>query len=468
MSILNFPRLFGCGASVNSSSKKQRRALVRATRPVLEALETRRLMSASGAATANAGISYTMALKPDLTATVNNWSVNWGDSGSSQTYTGNPATASHSYMTTGNFKPVATANYSGGASTADALGLDTAFANAASNGSGNGELITGLVSQANIANGIAVQSDGKTIVAGRSTTSGNFTLMRYNADGSIDTHFGTGGGTVTTAFTYGATDVLSLAVTGDPSAGTLKIYASGFYGNTTLNGGYGSLGVARFNANGTLDTTFNPSGATPGMIATDLTNNQSAVGLTVQGTGKLLIGGCPIVLSGGSYVGGGYTIERYNTNGTLDTSFATSGKLTTIYSSYYASFANFQSNGAILTIGVESPSYAFVIHKYSVDGVLDTTFGTSGAVSTGFNTGDDQAYLVTIDASSRIVAGGALWNSGVGYSTFVLKRYTSAGAADFDFRQRRDCLYIHSPGEGLDGQYRYPAGQQDRDRRYLK
>lgn len=397
--------------------------LRRASLATIESLEGRALFSISGPATIVTGASYTLNLKPDLSATVSGISIDWGD-GSTSSPSTTATTASHTYTTSASVTPTATFTYSGGATTTDALGLDVAYASNA------GELVTPLISQDNIANGIAVQSNGKTIVSGRTSATGAFAIVRYNADGTLDTSFGSSG-TVTTSFNYGATDVLALAVTGDEAAGTLKIYAAGFYGNSNLSGGYGTLGIARYNANGTLDTTFNPSGTTPGIVVTDLTNNQCAIGLAVQPSGKLLVGGAPVVSSGGTWTTGGYTIERYATGGTLDTSFASAGKLNTAYDSYFGNFANFNASGAIVTVGLTSGS--FILHKYSTEGVLDSTFGTSGSVNTGFLTGNDQAYLVTVDSSNNILVGGANWNNSVGANTYRLKRYTSSGSADTTF-----------------------------------
>lgn len=75
MAGLNIARFLSRRASHTSFVAKQR-VLARATRPVLESLKSRRMMSASGAATTAAGSMYTLNLKPDLTATVTNWSVN--------------------------------------------------------------------------------------------------------------------------------------------------------------------------------------------------------------------------------------------------------------------------------------------------------------------------------------------------------------------------------------------------------
>ncbi|HEX2830379.1 MAG TPA: putative Ig domain-containing protein [Burkholderiales bacterium] len=100
--------------------------------------------------------------------------------------------------------------------------------------------------------GLALQSDGKIIVAGTVGTSGHydFGLARYNTDGSLDTAFGTGGKVVTS---IGANDDVINAV-------TLQADGRIVVGGYTTNGTYTDSVLARYNANGTLDTSFDGDG----------------------------------------------------------------------------------------------------------------------------------------------------------------------------------------------------------------
>src|SRR5205823_5199649 len=102
------------------------------------------------------------------------------------------------------------------------------------------------------ADGVAIQSDGKIVVAGTCNRGGSdnvFAVARYNADGSLDSTFGSGG-TVTTDFGLGGSDDSAYAVALQPDG---KIVAAGA---TYLGGVPGDFALARYNPDGTLDSTF--------------------------------------------------------------------------------------------------------------------------------------------------------------------------------------------------------------------
>src|SRR6266851_1591525 len=139
---------------------------------------------------------------------------------------------------------------------------------------------------------LAVQADGKILVGGDFTTLGGQSRLcigRLNADGTLDTSFNPGADYL----------VNSLAVQADG-----KILAGGSF--TTL-GGQSRNFIGRLNADGTLDTSFNPA---PGA-------NSGVYSLAMQADGKILVGGYFTILGGHSrnYLG------RLNADGTLDTSF---------------------------------------------------------------------------------------------------------------------------------------------------
>src|SRR5437899_1708420 len=143
-------------------------------------------------------------------------------------------------------------------------------------------------------NSLAVQADGKILVGGRFTTLGGQSrnyIGRLNADGTLDTSFNPGAGVVPYP------DVYSLAAQADG-----KILVGGVY--ATL-GGQSRNNIGRLNADGTLDTSFNPGA------------NNSVYSLAAQADGKILLGGLFTTLGGQSR----NNIGRLNADGTLDTSF---------------------------------------------------------------------------------------------------------------------------------------------------
>src|SRR6266487_6929602 len=125
---------------------------------------------------------------------------------------------------------------------------------------------------------VAVQSDGKIVAAGNSSTVGgpfsvNFALARYNTDGSLDPTFGSGG-TILTSF--GGTVSAAADVVVQPDG---KIVAVGIAGS--------DFGVARYTASGTLDPTFGSGG----LVTTDFGGFDQANGVALQADGKIVVVG---------------------------------------------------------------------------------------------------------------------------------------------------------------------------------
>ena len=175
--------------------------------------------------------------------------------------------------------------------------LDTSF------GTG-GIVIYSLGINADSLQAIAIQPDGKIVVAGVANDgfSNNMVVLRYNANGTLDTSFGTAG-VATITFSGGDEQALALLIQADG-----KIVVAGSAAMSTED-----FAVARLNANGTLDTTFNGSGKVTTAIGTGADQIKDIV---IQEDGK-------IVAVGFSHNGTDLDIAvvRYNANGSLDTSF---------------------------------------------------------------------------------------------------------------------------------------------------
>ncbi|MGW3624911.1 calcium-binding protein [Streptomyces sp. NPDC000880] len=267
----------------------------------------------------------------------------------------------------------------------------------------------------------AVQADGKIIAAGGSDSSGSrdFALARYNTDGSLDTTFDTDG-KVTTDFGSGSDDVaLGVAVQADG-----KIVAAGL----SNSGGSYDFALARYNTDGSLDTTFD----TDGKVTTDFGGSgDEAHGVALQTDGR-------IVAVGQSGSGGveDFALARYNTDGSLDTTFDTDGKVTTDFGSGTDDEARgvaLQTDGKIVAAGLSNSAgdYDFALARYNTNGSLDTTFDTDGKVTTDFGTSDDQAYGVALQTDGKIVAAGQSDPGGI--SDFALARYNTNGSLDTTF-----------------------------------
>ena len=270
---------------------------------------------------------------------------------------------------------------------------------------------------------VAVQSDGKILVSGYSNRGGtyDFTLVRYGTTGSLDTTFGTGGKVTTDIGTSSFDSGNAITIQSDG-----KILVGG---STDASGNY-DFAVARYDSVGVLDPTF----GTGGKVNTDISaaSTDEVYAITVQSDGKILVSGYANMAGGNNFA-----VVRYEANGTLDTTFNTTGKVTTdigTNSSDFATAMSLQSDGKILVSGTSnsSGSFDFTIVRYAVNGSLDTTFNTTGKVTTALGTAsDDQATGLKLLSDGKIILGG--YSNGGGSYDFALARYNSNGSLDTTF-----------------------------------
>ena len=268
------------------------------------------------------------------------------------------------------------------------------------------------------ATSVAVAPDGKILVAGSVqpsafSSASDFALVRYNADGSLDTTFGTGG-IVTTKlgdFDAGANTVLIV-----PDANTstnpadYKIVAAG---HTSTSGGNFNFALVRYNADGTLDTTFH----TTGVVTRNFGQLDDIHDAVLQADGK-------IVAVGSTFIGGKVelALARYDNDGSLDTTFGTAGQVTTDLGGVNQSASSLviQPDGKLVVAGVYAPNgpSEFFLARYLSSGSLDATFGTNGKVLTPFDpTSNAGAASLVQLPDGTFVAGGSAGTS------FALARY---------------------------------------------
>jgi uncharacterized delta-60 repeat protein len=285
---------------------------------------------------------------------------------------------------------------------------------------GTGGKVTTNFNGTDAARAMAVQVDGKIVVAGLAAVFGtDFALARYNRDGTLDASFGTGG-RVTTDFAGGVDTALSVAIQADG-----KIVAAGM---ATING-ISDFALARYNRDGTLDASF----GTGGTVTTDFAGDRdqaNSVVIQPETDGK-------IVAAGSATINGisDFALARYNRDGTLDASFGAGGTVTTDFAGGgdIGRSVAVQSDGKIVAAGraVISGNSDFALARYTSNGTLDAGFGTGGTVTTDFAGSVDQAFSVALQKNGNIVAAGqALIN---GNSDFALARYTSNGTLDASF-----------------------------------
>jgi uncharacterized delta-60 repeat protein/uncharacterized repeat protein (TIGR01451 family) len=173
---------------------------------------------------------------------------------------------------------------------------------------------------------------------------------------------------------------------------------------------------------GTLD----PSFGNMGIVSTNAGSGGGGLSVLVQPDGKIVMGGIA------NY---NFGIFRYNTNGTLDNSFGTGGKVYIDFgASDYCQSVLYQPDGKILAVGSFTDDYStfskIALARMNTDGSLDNTFGTAGKVITTVGT-FDFIYSAVLDDAGKIIVGGAHYN-GSG-SDFLLVRYLSDGGIDSTF-----------------------------------
>ncbi len=350
--------------------------------------------------------------------------------------------------------------------------LDTTFG-------GTGVVNTSLSGGNDVAYAVVIQPwDGK-IVAGGYTTSGNFTKMglaRYNTDSSLDSSFGSGGIVASKIGTNLNKDAIAIYPATDTTGNAEKI----------VEAGAGSL--ARFNANGSVDTHF----GNKGLVTVSATSNIFAV--VVQADGKIVVGGddklvrynpsgtldttfgsggivaMPGLASGGlvdglilqpdgKLVAAGTTasnvweVARFNTNGTLDTTFDSTGTLPGTVTFTYAAGVGGPSALAIYpSTGQDTADYGKIevagsidgnpggiwayqvaLARFNADGSTDSTFGQAGQVVTPFPTGGMSATATALQTDGKIVVAGNSVRSGGGQHGFGVLRYNTDGSLDTSF-----------------------------------
>ncbi|MEP6948667.1 MAG: T9SS type A sorting domain-containing protein [Ginsengibacter sp.] len=342
----------------------------------------------------------------------------------------------------------------------------------------DGILTTDFTSSDDYAGSVAIQSDGKIVVAGYSNIYSpvnveHLAVSRYNQDGSLDNSFADDG-KLDEVSKQGYTVFNTAAIQADG-----KIVAAGL----TWDGSNYDFAVARYNINGSPDSTFSDDGK----LTTDFGARDEAVSIAIQPDGKIVVAGnsdtqfaiaryntdgspdntfsddgkllvsmgfadaCTsvglqndgrIVAAGYTYIDGNYdssefAIARFNTDGTPDNTFNGNGKQLTNFGDYtdFASSMAIQADGKIVMAG-RSYLYNndnFSLARYNIDGSLDTTFSHDGKQNNVFGPDDYFAESLAIQADGKIVVAGFSETSSGNSSAFAVARYETNGDLDNTF-----------------------------------
>ncbi|MFO0841570.1 MAG: delta-60 repeat domain-containing protein, partial [Gemmataceae bacterium] len=297
-------------------------------------------------------------------------------------------------------------------------------------GSG-GTVASSLSNNLDTGTAAAVQPNGQIVVVGGTTarnsrTARDFLVARYNPNGTLDTSFGSSGGYTATDFKSNSD--LATAIVLLPSG---KILAAGYASPSNGHGSYFAL--VRYTANGALDSTF----GSRGKVMTDL--GGFADTMAVQPDGKILLAGR--TGASGTLV---LALARYNPDGAPDATFGSGGKLiTTIPTNNMlrAQQVGLQPQpGGTVKIVVAATSgneQQFVVTRFNLNGTTDATFGVNGQVTInpqpGANNSDVEGLAIQPDG--KIVVGGTSYDAVASTVNFVAVRLTANGAADAGFGQ---------------------------------
>ncbi len=267
-----------------------------------------------------------------------------------------------------------------------------------------------------IGRAVAIQNDGKAVVAGQTSNGANSDLLvlRYKSDGSLDSSF-SGDGVAVYSGAADSNDIgRAVAIQGDG-----KIVVVG----QTSNGANNNLLILRYTSSGSLDTTF----GTAGVVNFGGSGNESGRSVLIQPNGMIVVAG---VRSNGTDTD--LLLLRYTESGSLDTTFGSGGVVA--YDSGNADAANaiaLQPDGKIVVAGSSSNGSkdTVLLARFSAGGALDTAFSGDGIVR--FNSGaagNDAGNAVAVQSDNKVVVAGIANGSDV-----LLLRYREDGTLDSSF-----------------------------------
>ncbi|SRX72677.1 T9SS type A sorting domain-containing protein [Aequorivita antarctica] len=362
--------------------------------------------------------------------------------------------------------------------------LDTSFGD-------NGTLNFPVGSAKSIATGMEIQADGKIILGGYTddNVSGDFALVRLNTDGTFDNTFGNngiviidaGGNEVAKAMTILDNGKILLAGANDQNFSVARFNTDGTLDTTfgvngwsiiifednlslvkdltiqedgkILLGGDGiidtyGIAAARINADGTIDNTFGTNGKVRYSLS-GIGNSTRFGGIAVQGDGKIFLGGW----RGITTFYDEFLVLKLNTDGTLDSTYGYNGVVTAqiVLGYQMATTILLQSDGKLILAGYaeyQSEYFNIVMVRFNTDGNLDTTFGTDGKVSTDINGNSDFATAISLQTDNKILLTGFSGTSAQDETIFVA-RYENTILGTEDFQNMEFRLYPNPANEQI-------------------
>ena len=211
-----------------------------------------------------------------------------------------------------------------------------------------------------------------------------------------------------------------------------KIVAVGSAAVPPSGSSYTAVLVALYNSNGTLDPTF---GSNSAVINTLPGDSSAAQDINLLADGRILVGGYTITVDFARIA-----LLRYNSNGSLDQTYGTAGSAIIEFpvGGYSGGAAGsalaLQANGKAVLVGTftDNSFGEFALARANSDGSPDTSFGTDGRVTTSLGVGDAVGSSVIVQFDGKIVAAG-YFEAGNDNHDFALARYAGNGTLDPGF-----------------------------------
>jgi uncharacterized delta-60 repeat protein len=311
--------------------------------------------------------------------------------------------------------------------------LDASFGN-------NGIVVTDLGGEDESANDLAVQSDGKIVAVGTVSNRDAFGVYRYQADGSLDSSFGSGG-VVTTVVGAGQCEASGVALQSDGKI--VVVGTGGTWGDSSLT-------VARYDIGGAPDTGFGDGGIVTLTVGSEYNWGSDVV---IQGDGKILVAGSSVLATYD------FVLARYDTHGNLDTGFGGTGVITTDLTGDgdFAHALALQPDGKIVVVGRggDTSDYDFAVARYETNGDLDPAFGSGGITVTHVSGASDDVYDVVVQPDGKIVVVGT-----AGYADLAIVRYNADGGLDTTFAgDGIDTIDVYGSGDVGEAVALLPGGK---------
>ncbi|MBC8487073.1 MAG: T9SS type A sorting domain-containing protein [Bacteroidetes bacterium] len=318
----------------------------------------------------------------------------------------------------------------------------------------NGQVISSIGSYNDWCNAIAIQPDGKILAAGgtnnapASNYNYNFALIRYNADGSIDSTFGNNGITITN---IGLSNNIAYSMVIQQNN---KIILVGEANDSIFS----DFALARYKTDGSLDSDFGNGGIVRTPVSTTY---DFAKSIDLQPDGKILVAGS----AQSSLSNYNFALVRYELDGSLDNTFGVNGIVLTDIGSDFGEAVTIQPDEKIILAGsfTNGTIYDFATLRYNNDGALDYTFGTNGLISTSFGNGDSEGKAVTLGNDGEIIVTGSYNPGSPNYFDFAMVRLFSSisiGFIDIDENLANLLLYPNPTQSDFEINYSLRSSQE--------